>query len=67
MAKRCQIPQALAAAQDDKHSHQQEVPGRNEQATADPRIRYCLEVADQIEIDCSRVAYEHREEAIPPT
>jgi len=34
---------------------------------AHPRIRYCLEVADQVEIGCSRVAFEHWEEAIPPT
>jgi hypothetical protein len=31
------------------------------------RIRYRLEVADQVEIGCSRVAFEHGEEAIPPT
>ena len=66
-SKALQIPQALAAAQDPEHSHQQEVPGRNAHATAHPRIRYCLEVADQVEIGCSRVAFEHREEAIPPT
>lgn len=65
--KALQILQALAAAQDPEHSHQQEVPGRNAHSTAHPSIRYCLEVADQVEIGCSRVAFEHREEAIPPT
>ncbi len=61
--KALQIPQALAAAQDPEHSHKQEVPGRNAHAKAHPRIRYCLEVADQVEIGCSRVAFEHRAHA----
>ncbi len=65
--KALQIPQALTATQDPEHSHQKEIPGRNAHASAHPGIRYRLEVADQVEIGCSRVAFEHREEAIPPT
>ena len=65
--KALQIPQALAAAQDAQHSHQQEVPGRNAHTTAHPGIRYRLEVADQVDIGCSTVAFGHREEAITPT
>ena len=65
--KALQIPQALAATQNPEHSHQQEVPGRNAHATAHPGIWYRLEVADQVEIGCNRVAFEHREKAIPPT
>jgi hypothetical protein len=30
-------------------------------------IRDRLEVADQVEIGCGRNAFEHKEEAIPPT
>lgn len=40
---------------------------RDAHTTAHPGIRYRLEVADQVEIGCSRVALEHREEAIPST
>jgi hypothetical protein len=65
--KTLQIPQALTATQDSQQCHQKELPGRNAHASAHPGIRYRLEVADQVEIGCSRVAFEHREEAIPPT
>ena len=36
-------------------------------ASAHPGIRYRPEVADQVEIGCSRVAFKHKEGAIPPT
>ena len=62
-----QIPQALAATQDSQHRHQQQVPGWDANAPPHARVRDRLEVADQIEIGCSRNALEHREEAIPPT
>ena len=65
--KAFQIPQALAAAQDPKHRNQQQVPGRDANAPSHARVRDRLEVADQIEIGCSKNALEHREEAIPPT
>jgi hypothetical protein len=65
--KALQIPQALAAAQDPEHRHQQQVPSRKTHAAPHARVRDRLEVADQIEIGCGRDALEHREEAIPPT
>ena len=30
------------------------------------QVRYCFEVADQVETDCSSVAFENMEELIPP-
>ncbi len=66
-SKAFQIPQALAAAEDSQHRHQQQVPGRDANAPPHARVRDRLEVADQIEIGCARDALEHREEAIPPT
>ena len=65
--KALQIPQALAAAQDPEHRNQQQVPGRDANAPSHAHVRDRLEIADQIEIGCSRNALEHREEAIPPT
>ena len=64
--KALQNPQALTAAEDPEHRHQQEVLVRNAHATEHPGINYCLEVADQVEIGGSRVAFEHPEEAILP-
>ena len=61
-----QIPQALAAAQDPEHRHQQQIPGRDTNATPHAGIRNRLEVADQIEIGCGGNAVEQEEE-IPPT
>ena len=65
--KTLQIPQGLTATQDAQNCHQEELPGRNAHASAHPGIRYRLEVADQVEIGCSRVAFKHKEGAIPPT
>ena len=62
-----QVSQALAAAQDSQHRHQKQVTGRNPHPTPHPVIRNWLEVADQIEIGCSRGAFGHREASIPPT
>ena len=41
-----QIAQALAFAQDPKHRHQQEVPGRDANPAPHPGVRDSLEVAD---------------------
>jgi hypothetical protein len=49
-----QIPQALAAAQDPQHRHQQQSPGRKTHPASHPSIRDRLEVADQMEIGCGR-------------
>ena len=65
--KALQIPQALAAAQDPEHRHQQQVPGRDANAPSHARVRDRLEVADQVEIGCGVRAFGHREEAIPQT
>ena len=62
-----QIPQALAAAQDAQHGHQQQVPGWDANAPPHADIRNRLEVADQIEIVYGCRACGHREEAIPPS
>ena len=61
MENRCQIPQALAAAQDPEDRHQQQVPGRDTYAPPHAGIRNRLEIADQIEIGCGRKAFEHKE------
>lgn len=65
--KAFQIPQALAAAQDPEHCHQQQVPGWGENAPSHARDGDRLEIADQIKIVFGRNALEHREDAIPST
>ena len=57
----------MATAEDAENRHQQQVPGRNAHPAAHAGIRDRLEVADQVEIGCGRNAFEHKEEAIPPT
>ena len=57
--KTLQIAQAFALAQDPKHCHQQEVPGRDAHAPPHPGVGDGLEEADQIEIGCGRNALEH--------
>ena len=57
--KTLQIAQALAFAQDPKHRHQQQVPGRDANTSTHPCIRNRLEVANQIEIGCGRNALGH--------
>ena len=66
-SKTLQIPQALALAQDPEHRHKEQIPGRDAHAAAHAGVGYRLEAADQIEIGCSRGAFEHRKEAVPPT
>ena len=66
-SKTLQIPQALALAQDPEHRHQEQIPGRDAHAAAHAGVGDRLEEADQIEIVCSRGAFEHRKDAIPPT
>jgi hypothetical protein len=57
--KTLQIAQTLALAQNPKHRHQQEVPGRDANPSTHPGIRDPLEEADQIEIGCGRDALGH--------
>jgi len=66
-SKALQIPQALTAAQDSEHSHQQQVPGGKAHAAPHPRVWDRPQVADQVEIGCGGGAFEHKEETIPPT
>jgi len=47
-----QISQALAAAQDAQHRHEQQMPGQDANAPPHAVIRNQLEVDDQIEISC---------------
>jgi hypothetical protein len=56
--KTLQITQALAFAQNAEHRHQQQLPGRDANPSTHRGIRDRLEVADQIEIGCSRNALE---------
>jgi hypothetical protein len=67
LCKPLQIAQALAAAQDPQHRHQQQIPGGNAHPAPHAGIRDRLQVADQVEIGCGRNGFGHREEAIPPT
>ena len=67
MAKRCQIPQALATAQHPQHRHQQQIPGWNTDPAPHPRIRDRLYKADQVEISCGKSGFGHGKGAIPPT
>jgi hypothetical protein len=60
------VQEALSAAQDSQHRHQQEIPGRDANATPHPDIRDRLGLANQVEIGCGRGALKHRENAIPP-
>ncbi len=66
-SKALQIPQALTAAQDSEHGHQQQEPGGKAHAAPHPRVWDRPQVADQVEIGCGGGAFEHKEEAIPPT
>jgi hypothetical protein len=65
--KTLQIPQALAAAENSQHGHQQQIPGWKPNPAPHPRILDRLQIADQVEISCGGGAFEHKEEAIPPT
>ena len=65
--KTLQIPQALAAAEDSQHRHQQQVPGGKTHAASHPRIWDRPQIADQVEIGCGGGAFKHKEGAIPPT
>ncbi|HBH73272.1 MAG TPA: hypothetical protein DDY43_07445 [Synechococcales bacterium UBA10510] len=65
-SKMLQVSQVLAAAQDSRHRHQQQVPGRYPRPTSHPGVRDRIEVADQIEIVCSKSAFGQVEAAIPP-
>jgi hypothetical protein len=62
-----QISQALAAAQDSEHRHQQQVPSRKPNPAPHSRIWDRSQITDQVEIGCGRGAVGHKEEAIPPT
>ncbi len=62
-----QIPQALATTQDSEHGYQNQVPGREPNAAAHPRIGDRPQVADQVEIGCSRSGLGRMQGAIPPT
>ena len=62
--KTLQVAQAQAAAQD---GQQQQPSGRNVDAAPQALIRYGPELAAQQEIGSGRRAFEHRQEAIPPT
>ncbi len=63
--KTFQIPQALAAAQDSEHGHQQQVPSWKPYSPPHPRVRDRLEVADQIEIGCGSSGFRHKAGASP--
>lgn len=65
--KALQIPQALTATQDSEHGHQQQIPGWKPNPAPHPRIGDRPQIADQVEMGCGRRAFEHKEEAIPPT
>jgi hypothetical protein len=58
--KSLQISKALAATEDAKHRHQQFVPGREPYARQYACVWDRLEVADQVEIDCSRGGVRHK-------
>lgn len=60
------VSQALAMAQDPQPRHQQQVSGRNPHPKPHPGVRDRLEVADWIEIGCSKDAFAHKEDAFPP-
>ena len=65
--KTLQVAQALAAAEDAQHSHQQQVPSRKSDPAALPLVRDCPEITDEVEIGCGSVAFGHKEGAIAPT
>ena len=61
------ITKALATAEDAEHRDQQQVPGGDADATPHPSVRDGAQEADQIEISCGSLCFEHRKEAIPPS
>jgi hypothetical protein len=65
--KTLQIPQALASTQDSEHGHQQQLPGGKAHASPHPRIGDRPQLADQVEISYRGGAFQHKEEAVPPT
>jgi len=66
LGKALQIAQALAAAQDPQHLHEQQLPARNAYPAPRAAIGDRLEKADQVEIGCGRIGFGHRMVAIPP-
>jgi hypothetical protein len=62
-----QIPQTLATTHDSEQGHQQQILGRKPNPTPHTRIWDRPEVADWIEIGCSRGAFQHKEGAIQST
>jgi len=62
-----QIPQVLAAAKDSEYGHRQQVPNRKAQAAAHPSAWDLPEVADQVEIGCSKGALQQKVGAIQLT
>jgi hypothetical protein len=62
---RLKITKALATAEDAEDRDQQQGPGGNADATPHSSVRDGSQEADQIEIGCGSLRFEHRNGAIP--
>ncbi len=58
--KTLQIPQALTAAQDSEHRHQQQIPSRKLNPARHLRIWDRPQITDQVEIGCGGSAFKHK-------
>jgi len=65
--KALEISQALAAAEDSQHGHQQQVPGGKTHAAPHARIWDRPQITDQVETGCGRSGVGQKEETAPPT
>jgi hypothetical protein len=60
VVKTFQILQALVAAQDSEHGHQQQLPTLKLYSPSHLRVCHRLEAADQIEIGCGSSSFRHK-------